>query len=157
MSFSGSAQGQQAQLGAQDAKLLLTTVASACQDTARSGSMLLDTETISHNSSSGPDMSDTGPSTYPTYEAPPPPFEEPSDSAYAKADAGGSSSSNTKNDKESSGGFLGSLASSFKAVTASLRTQPEPLVVPLCHAAMIGNVAQMRSLLNEGAQHQRAQ
>jgi ankyrin repeat protein len=86
-------------------------------------------------------MSDT---LSPAYEGPPPPFEEPPASVYTKA-----GNSNIDNSK-SSGGFLSSLASPFKAATAALRTKPEPLVVALCHAATLGNVPQLRSFLNQG-------
>ncbi|KIH93625.1 hypothetical protein SPBR_04134 [Sporothrix brasiliensis 5110] len=67
------------------------------------------------------------------------------------AEAGDQGSSSSKTKSESSGGFFSSLANPFKAATAALRTKPEPFVVPLCHAAMAGNVPQLTSLLNKGA------
>ena len=44
-----------------------------------------------------------------------------------------------------------SLTSSFKAMTASIRPRPEPLVSPLCQAASRGNISQIKGLLAQGA------
>jgi ankyrin repeat protein len=151
--FSGDVEVQQANLGSQNAKLVLNAVASACRDAAGSDGILLEAEIAGRNISSKGAVLDTTPPGYTASDDPPPAFEESSDFAYAKAgftkaDAG--SSSNHHN-KGSSDGFLRSLAGPFKAATAALRSKPEPLVVALCQAATNGNVAQIRSLLAEGA------
>ncbi|KAL5351085.1 hypothetical protein ACLOAV_002936 [Pseudogymnoascus australis] len=105
------------------------------------------------------DVPDMDPPEYLAYDAPPPlPSEKKADSAHAipgstksEADwADGSNGYDNKPSREPSTGFMSSLADTFKAATAGLRTKPEPLVSALCQAAMIGNVTQLESLLAQG-------
>ncbi|KAI1871164.1 hypothetical protein JX265_001118 [Neoarthrinium moseri] len=156
LASSGSAQSERAHLGGQDTRLLLAAVSSACQDTERSAGILLDADTIRYTESSGPDAFDMRPPAYAAREALPPPFHEPSTSVYSntgsgEADTGDGVGGSSSSNNQSSSGFLSSLARPFMAATAAFRAKPEPLVVPLCHAAMTGNVVQIRSLLSEGA------
>ncbi|KFY32192.1 hypothetical protein V493_00428 [Pseudogymnoascus sp. VKM F-4281 (FW-2241)] len=160
-----SIQDQQVRLGVPDAKYLLAGVSSACRDAARSAGILLDTDTIGHDYASKKGVPDTdlpdtdNPPEYLAYSAqPPPPFEKQADDAIpasTKSEAdwpcGSNNDYGSKPSREPSTGFRSSLAGTFKAATAMLRTKPEPLVAALCQAAMIGNVAQIESLLAQGA------
>ncbi|KAK8071322.1 hypothetical protein PG997_011525 [Apiospora hydei] len=61
------------------------------------------------------------------------------------------SSSSSGSKDRSSAGFKGFFSKPFRAATDALRAKPEPLVTPLCQAATIGSLAQLKFLLHEGA------
>jgi ankyrin repeat protein len=52
---------------------------------------------------------------------------------------------------KSSGNFLSSLSQSFKAMTASLRPKPEPLVIAMCQSARDGNIHHLKGFISQGA------
>ncbi|KAK7917798.1 hypothetical protein PG985_011406 [Apiospora marii] len=137
----------------EDAKLLMIRVATSCRAigrSGRSGSILLESPQGRASSSSfSKDTYDTLP---PAYEAPPPFQPTPS---YSHARSGlitpprSSSSSGSKD--RTSAGFKGFFSKPFRAASDALRPRPEPLVTPLCQAASIGSVAQLKFLLGQGA------
>jgi len=47
-------------------------------------------------------------------------------------------------------GFLAGLTETFHALTAAMRPKPEPFVVPLCQAALRGDLGQIKGLLAHG-------
>ena len=61
------------------------------------------------------------------------------------------SSSSSGSKDRSSAGFKGFFSKPFRAASDALRPKPEPLVTPLCQAASIGSVAQLKFLLGQGA------
>ncbi|KAI8625558.1 ankyrin repeat-containing domain protein [Xylariaceae sp. FL1651] len=148
-----SIEDQDTKLRNEDAKSLLTKLICVYQDVKKSKGILLDATTNINTpspSSSQQDMLDPLP---PAYEAPPP-FDESVGSDYINrnvAIASGSGSASASGKDKQYDGFLSSLINPFKAATAALRPKPEPFVVPLCQAATVCNVPQMRFLLNNGA------
>ncbi|PKS12567.1 hypothetical protein jhhlp_000775 [Lomentospora prolificans] len=140
---------QESKLEHEDSKLLLIRTASTCQDIARSGGILLPPEPSTGGIGSPLHTNqDTLGTMPPAYEELPA-YIDRSASENPSVSNAESQSDNAKG--QSSGGLLSAVANTFRAATAALRAKPEPLVVPLCHAAALGNVRQMRSLLDEGA------
>ncbi|KAK7946950.1 uncharacterized protein PG986_011271 [Apiospora aurea] len=133
----------------EDAKLLMIRVATLCRTigiSGRSGSILLDSLNERSSSSSKGSLD----SLPPAYEAAPPLQEPPRHIRNGLITPPRSSSSSGSKDR-SSAGFKGLFSKPFRAATDALRAKPEPLVTPLCQAATIGSLAQLKFLLHEGA------
>ncbi|SPO07362.1 related to ankyrin [Cephalotrichum gorgonifer] len=58
-------------------------------------------------------------------------------------------SAGTKKEKKSDG-FFSSLSHSFRAMTASLRPKPEPIVIAMCQSAKAGNVGHLKGFVAQG-------
>ncbi|KAH6693173.1 hypothetical protein VD0002_g6217 [Verticillium dahliae] len=61
-----------------------------------------------------------------------------------------SSASDSKGKQKATDGFFSSLSHSFKAMTASLRPKPEPMVITMCESAKDGNVAHLKGFVAQG-------
>ncbi|KAK8024498.1 hypothetical protein PG993_012564 [Apiospora rasikravindrae] len=140
---------QDEEIDDEDVKLLMIRVATLCRTigmSGRSGGILLDSPN-GRSSSSAKGSLDSLP---PAYEAAPPFPESPIHARHGLITPPRSSSSSGSKDR-SSAGFKGFFSKPFRAATDALRAKPEPLVTPLCQAATIGSLAQLKFLLSEGA------
>ncbi|TDZ20946.1 putative ankyrin repeat protein [Colletotrichum orbiculare MAFF 240422] len=55
-----------------------------------------------------------------------------------------------KGKRKVSGQIFSSLSNSFKAMTASLRPKPEPMVIAMCEAAKNGDLSQLKGFVSQG-------
>ncbi|GJC80518.1 putative ankyrin repeat protein RF_0381 [Colletotrichum liriopes] len=55
-----------------------------------------------------------------------------------------------KGKSKATGQFFSSISSSFKAMTASLRAKPEPMVIAMCQAAKSGDVGHLKGFVSQG-------
>ncbi|KAF6830285.1 ankyrin repeat protein [Colletotrichum plurivorum] len=69
------------------------------------------------------------------------PGELPPDYSSGKPDKG---------KKKATGQFFSSLTNSFKAMTAGLRSKPEPMVIAMCQAAKDGDVGHLKGFVAQG-------
>ncbi|KAM0280056.1 hypothetical protein ACHAQH_004251 [Verticillium albo-atrum] len=60
------------------------------------------------------------------------------------------STADSKGKQKATDGFFSSLTHSFKAMTASLRPKPEPIVIAMCESAKTGNVAHLKGFVAQG-------
>ncbi|OLN86136.1 putative ankyrin repeat protein-like protein 5 [Colletotrichum chlorophyti] len=56
----------------------------------------------------------------------------------------------SKGKKNDTGNLFSSLSNSFKAMTASLRPKPEPMVIAMCQAAKDGDVRHLKGFISQG-------
>ncbi|KAI1330731.1 ankyrin repeat-containing domain protein [Xylariaceae sp. FL0255] len=148
-----SIEGQNAKLSQTDSKLLVIRVTRACLKVKSSPGILLESPTSDVGASSSTKLQGQNPrdQSPPAYEEPPPPFEQLSGTSSTNVQATSSSNNDDDGNGKQSGGFLNTLKNQWKAATLALRPKPEPFVVPLCQAAKTSSVAQMRFLLDKGA------
>ncbi|KAM0328773.1 hypothetical protein ACHAQA_005186 [Verticillium albo-atrum] len=57
---------------------------------------------------------------------------------------------NGKGKQKATDGFFSSLSHSFKAMTASLRPKPEPIVIAMCESAKAGNIVHLKGFVAQG-------
>ncbi|KAI0150532.1 ankyrin repeat-containing domain protein [Xylariaceae sp. FL1272] len=141
-----SVESQDAILKSENGTHISSRIARVCQDIKESKGILLDPQMsrrATGQSASKQRISDLPPA----YEAPPP-FEDAFDTVWTNPNNAMGGSGNAEEQTE---GFFSSLMSPFKAAAAALRPKPEPFVVPLCQAATVCNIPQMKFLLKQGA------